>query len=116
MAWGTILPLASCPAFSMDGKGRWKDNVFVERPWRSLKDERIYLHAFETGSELRAGVRRWVDCYNAHRPHSAPGSRTPDEAHAGSVGYQAAAGRGPEPSLAAPQTCPGNGDHLRIAF
>ena len=76
---------------SMDGKGRWMDNVFIERLWRSLKYECIYLHAFETGSELRAGVRRWVDYYNAHRPHSALGGRTPDEAHAGSGGYQAAA-------------------------
>ena len=76
---------------SMDGKGRWMDNVFIERLWRSLKYECIYLHAFETGSELRAGVRRWVEYYNAHRPHSALGGRSPDEAHAGSGGYQAAA-------------------------
>lgn len=76
---------------SMDGKGRWMDNVFIERLWRSLKYECIYLHAFETGSELRAGVRRWVDYYNAHRPHSALGGKTPDEAHVSSGGYQAAA-------------------------
>jgi putative transposase len=67
------------------------DDVFIERLWRSLKYECIYLHAFETGSELRAGVRRWVDYYNDRRPHSALGGRTPDEAHAGSGGYQAAA-------------------------
>jgi putative transposase len=76
---------------SMDGKGRWMDNVFIERLWRSLKYECIYLHAFETGSELRVGVRRWVDYYNAHRPHSALGGKTPDEAHVSSGGYQAAA-------------------------
>ena len=76
---------------SMDGKGRWMDNVFIERLWRSLKCECIYLHAFETGSELRAGVRRRVDCCNAHRPHSALGGRTPDEAHAAPVGHEAAA-------------------------
>ena len=76
---------------SMDGKGRWMDNVFIERLWRSLKYECIYLHAFEIGSELRAGLRRWIDYYNAHRPHSALGGRTPDEAHAVPLGYDAAA-------------------------
>jgi putative transposase len=76
---------------SMDGRGRWMDNVFIERLWRSLKYECIYLHAFETGSELRAGLRRWIDYYNALRPHSALGGRTPDEAYQASFGYQAAA-------------------------
>ena len=65
---------------SMDGKGRWMDNVFIERLWRSLKYECIYLRAFETGSELRAGLRAWIDDDNAHRPHSALGGRTPAEA------------------------------------
>ena len=76
---------------SMDGRGRWMDNVFIERLWRSLKYECIYLHAFETGSDLRAGLRRWIDYYNAHRPHSALGGSTPDEAYAAPDGYQAAA-------------------------
>ncbi|SFJ37465.1 putative transposase [Albimonas pacifica] len=76
---------------SMDGRGRWMDNVFIERLWRTLKYECIYLHAFETGSELRAGLRRWIAYYNAHRPHSALGGRTPNEAYAAPVGYQAAA-------------------------
>lgn len=66
---------------SMDGRGRWMDNVFIERLWRSLKYECIYLHAFETGSELRAGLSRWIDYYNADRPHSGLGGRTPDEAY-----------------------------------
>jgi putative transposase len=69
---------------SMDGRGRWMDNIFIERLWRSLKYECVYLHAFETGSELRAGLARWIGYYNAARPHSALGGRTPDEAHAGS--------------------------------
>jgi putative transposase len=64
---------------SMDGRGRWMDNVFIERLWRSLKYECIYLHAFETGSELRAGLSEWVGHYNGHRPHSKLGGRTPDE-------------------------------------
>ena len=66
---------------SMDGRGRWMDNVFIERLWRSIKYECVYLHAFETGSELRAGLSRWVGLYNERRPHSALGGRTPDEAY-----------------------------------
>ena len=66
---------------SMDGRGRWMDNVFIERLWRSLKYECIYLHAFETGSELRAGLARWVGYYNTQRPHSTLAGRTPDEAY-----------------------------------
>jgi putative transposase len=67
---------------SMDGKGRWMDNVFIERLWRSLKYECVYLHAFETGSELRGGLTQWVGYYNARRPHSSLDGRTPDEAYA----------------------------------
>lgn len=66
---------------SMDGRGRWMDNVFIERLWRSLKYECIYLHAFETGGELRAGVSTWVGHYNNHRPHSTLCGRTPDEVY-----------------------------------
>jgi putative transposase len=66
---------------SMDGRGRWMDNVFIERLWRSLKYECVYLHAFETGSELRAGLSKWIGYYNAGRPHSALEGRTPDEAY-----------------------------------
>jgi putative transposase len=68
---------------SMDGKGRWMDNVFIERLWRSVKYECIYLHAYETGSEARAGIGRWVDHYNIRRPHSSLGGRTPAEVHDG---------------------------------
>jgi putative transposase len=53
---------------SMDGRGRWMDNVFIERLWRSVKYECVYLHAFETGTELRAGLTRWFTYYNHHRP------------------------------------------------
>jgi putative transposase len=66
---------------SMDGRGRWMDNVFIERLWRSLKYECVYLHAFETGSELRAGLSKWISYYNAGRPHSGLGGSTPDEAY-----------------------------------
>ncbi|MFC7694174.1 IS3 family transposase [Paeniroseomonas aquatica] len=66
---------------SMDGRGRWMDNVFIERLWRSLKYECVYLHALETGSELRAGLSKWIGYYNAGRPHSALGGADPDEAY-----------------------------------
>jgi putative transposase len=66
---------------SMDGRGRWMDNVFIERLWRSLKYECIYLYAFETGGELRAGVSTWLGHYNSHRPHSTLCGRTPDEVY-----------------------------------
>ena len=66
---------------SMDGKGRWMDNVFIERLWRSLKYECIYLHAFETGLTLHAGLEQWISHYNARRPHSTLAGRTPDEAY-----------------------------------
>jgi putative transposase len=66
---------------SMDGKGRWMDNVMIERLWRSLKYECIYLHAFETGSEVRQGLKRWIELYNTRRPHSRLDDKTPDEAY-----------------------------------
>ncbi len=66
---------------SMDGRGRWMDNVFIERLWRSLKYECVYLYAFETGSEARAGLARWIGYYNAQRPHSSLGGQTPNEAY-----------------------------------
>lgn len=67
------------------------DNIFIERLWRSLKYECVYLHAFETGSEARAGIGRWMTYYNAERPHSALGGRTPLEDHAGDEGIELAA-------------------------
>ncbi|WP_156477579.1 IS3 family transposase [Falsihalocynthiibacter arcticus] len=66
---------------SMDGKGRWVDNRMIERLWRSLKYECIYLNAFENGSETRAGIGKWMAYYNAERPHSTHGILTPDEAY-----------------------------------
>ena len=61
----------------MDGKGRFLDNIFVERLWRSLKYECVYLHAWETGSEAKAGVGNWIEFYNRKRPHSALGGKPP---------------------------------------
>jgi putative transposase len=68
----------------MDGRERWMDNGFIERLWRSLKYECVYLHAFETGSELRAGLSCWIGYYNGRRPHSALAGRTPNEAYGAS--------------------------------
>ena len=75
----------------MDGKGRWMDTIFIERLWRSLKYECICLHAFETGSETRAGIGKWMTYDNAERPHSALDGRPPFEAHAGDKGLELAA-------------------------
>ncbi|MEK6730285.1 MAG: IS3 family transposase [Planctomycetota bacterium] len=66
---------------SMDGKGRWMDNVMIERLWRSLKYECIYLHAFETGSEAKSEIGKWFDRYNTKRPHSSLDDKTPYEAY-----------------------------------
>jgi putative transposase len=62
---------------SMDGRGRWMDNVFIERLWRSLKYEDIYLKGYADGREARAGIASWIGFYNSRRPHQALGNRTP---------------------------------------
>ncbi|WP_371410717.1 IS3 family transposase [Tabrizicola sp. TH137] len=62
---------------SMDGKGRCLDNIFIERLWRSLKYECVYLHAWETGSQARTGIGRWITFYNHQRPHAAHGGQPP---------------------------------------
>jgi len=69
---------------SMDGRGRWLDNVFIERLWRSLKYECVILHAFETGSEARLGICRWIEYYNQQRAHSTQGAQRPNEVYLGS--------------------------------
>ena len=66
---------------SMDGKGRWMDNVFIERLWRSLKYECVYLHAFETGREASKMIADWISFYNTSRPHSTFNGQTPDEVY-----------------------------------
>lgn len=81
-AWIDVLTDAKIK-ISMDGKGAWRDNRMIERLWRSLKYECVYLNAFETGSEMRAGIGKWLAYYNAERPHSTHGILTPDEAYAG---------------------------------
>ena len=66
-------------AVSMDGKGAWRDNVFVERLWKSVKYEEVYLRAYDTVAEARASLGRYLNFYNTCRPHSSLARRTPDE-------------------------------------
>lgn len=66
---------------SMDGRGCWRDNVFVERLWRSIKYEEVYLHAYESVSQARSGIARYLAFYNAARPHSSLGKKTPDQSY-----------------------------------
>ena len=68
-------------AISMDGKGAWRDNVFVERLWRSIKYEEIYLRAYASVPEARAGIGRYIVFYNTKRPHSSLDRKTPDQAY-----------------------------------
>jgi putative transposase len=68
-------------AISMDGKGAWRDNVFVERLWRSVKYEEVYLRAYDGVSEARTSIGRYLDFYNGRRPHSSLDGATPDQAY-----------------------------------
>jgi putative transposase len=76
---------------SMDGQGCWRDNVFVERLWRSVKYEEVYLHAYETVSDVRAGLGRYFTFFNQRRPHTALCRRTPDLVYFSSLPHEAAA-------------------------
>jgi putative transposase len=73
-------------AISMDGKGRWIDNVFIERLWRSVKYEEVYLHAYTNGTEARTALTRYFSFYNAVRSHQSLEYRTPDEVYFGALG------------------------------
>ncbi len=66
---------------SMDGKGSWRDNVFVERLWRSVKYEDIYLRAYESATAVKAGLKRYFRFYNNRRPHSSLDGQTPDQVY-----------------------------------
>jgi putative transposase len=68
-------------AISMDGRGAWRDNVFVERLWRSVKYEEVYLHAYQSVGEARRSIGRYLDFYNGRRPHSSLDDATPDQAY-----------------------------------
>jgi hypothetical protein len=67
----------------MDGRGRWIDNVFIERLWRSLKYEDVYLKGYADGREARAGIAAWISFFNGTRPHQAPSRPDTDGGMAG---------------------------------
>jgi putative transposase len=83
--------IANSVAISMDGKGAWRDNVFVERIWRSVKYEEVYLHAYDSVGHARTSIGRYLDFYNRRRPHSSLDRRTPDEAYFDHPSLRAAA-------------------------
>ncbi len=68
-------------AISMDGKGAWRDNVFVERLWKSVKYEEVYLNAYQSVAEARRSLGQYLDFYNGGRPHSSLDEITPDQAY-----------------------------------
>ena len=78
-------------AISMDGKGAWRDNVFVERLWRSVKYEEVYLKAYDSVSEARTSIGRYLDFYNRRRPHASLDDATPDQAYFDPLPFRAAA-------------------------
>ena len=78
-------------AISMDGKGAWRDNVFVERIWKSVKYEEVYLRAYASVADARASLGRYLDFYNRQRPHSSLDAKTPDEAYFNHLPQSAAA-------------------------
>ena len=78
-------------AISMDGRGAWRDNVFVERLWRSVKYEEVYLRAYDSVAEARTSIGRYFDFYNRKRPHSNLDARTPDQAYFDALPLVAAA-------------------------
>jgi putative transposase len=82
--WIKVLKNAGV-AISMDGKGRWIDNVFIERLWRSVKYEEVYLHAYTNGTEARSGLTRYFSSYNAVRLHQCLEYHTPDEVYFGAL-------------------------------
>jgi len=76
---------------SMDGRGAWRDNVFVERLWRSVKYEEVYLRAYDSVSEARASLGRYLAFYNGRRPHSSLGARTPEQVYLDHLPHHVAA-------------------------
>ena len=76
---------------SMDGKGRWVDNVFVERLWRSVKYEEVYLHAYASVAAAREAIARYLTFFNTRRPHSSLDGQTPDTAYFGNTQFKKAA-------------------------
>ena len=96
---------------SMDGKGRCMDNIFVERLWRSLKYENVYLHAYASVPEAKAGIGDWLNFYNEERLHQAHGYRTPRQIYEGQCPWTGSA----TPNGSASRAKSGNGEMLTFA-
>ena len=97
---------------SMDGRGRYLDNIFIERLWRSLKQEAVYLHEITDGFQAKRIIDTWIRFYNSERPHTALYKRTPDIVYFGQVETLKAAGTEIRCILAKPQNCPEKQDHF----
>jgi putative transposase len=83
--------MANAIAVSMDGRGAWRDNVFVERLWRSVNYEEVHLRAYDSVAEARTSLGRYFDFYNGRRPHSSLDARTPEKAYVDHLPQRAAA-------------------------
>jgi len=89
-AWITTLTEEDVK-ISMDGRGRYLDNIFIERLWRSLKQEAVYLHELQDGFQAKRVIKDWIGFYNSERPHTALDKRTPDIAYFGQAETRKAA-------------------------
>jgi putative transposase len=98
---------------SMDGKGRCMDNIFVERLWRSLKYESVYLHGYASVAEARAGIAAWLHFYNEERLHQAHGYRTPRQIYQEQCPWTS--GRSAAPNGSASRARSGSGERLTVA-
>jgi putative transposase len=103
--WITTLTEAGVK-ISMDGRGRYLDNIFIERLWRSLKQEAVYLHELQDGFQANRVIKDWIGFYNSERPHTALDKRSPDDAFFDIQQTHKAACNQPDYILAEPQTCP----------
>src|SRR5262249_14862038 len=101
-------------AISMDGRGSWRDNVFLERLWRSVKYEEVYLRAYDSVAEARASLSRYIHFYNGHRPHSTLDGRTPDQAYFSSLPFRAAAYPRQRLHLSTRKFCSDSRSHLSM--
>ena len=101
---------------SMDSRGRYLDNIFIERLWRSLKQEAVYLHEITDGFQAKRIIDDWIGFYNSERPHTALDKRTPDTAYLTQAEIRKAAWTETWYILAEPQTCPKKQDHFRTCL
>ena len=100
----------------MDERSRYLDNIFIERLWRSLKQEAIYLYELQDGFQAERVIRSWISFYNADRPHTALEKRTPDEAYFNLSRMEKRHEKHPEYILTQPQTCSEKQDHSNHSY